>query len=341
MTDPRRILVTRNDKLGDVILATPVFLSLRRSFPDAYIAALVSPAGYEVVKDNPHLDEVLVDDEQGKHQGLWGFRQLVAEVQNRQFDTALILFSDWRMGQLCLLAGIPQRIGPATKPAQLLYTRRIRQRRSESIRHEARYNLDLAEDIGAAPVCRTEVYTSFEAKQAAEQFINKLRVSSKKPLIGIHPGGGGSSRTWSVTRYAELANGLTDELGAAIFITHGPGEEEMLERLSSDLKIPPYRYPGDYSIQVLAEIIKHFDVFISTNTGPMHLAAAVGTSSVSLFSPLIVCRPQRWGPIGNKNIVLMPELPECKDCRPDKCANPDCLDLIPAKQVMEAAVKLL
>ncbi len=337
----KRILVTRNDKLGDVILATPVFLSLRLSFPDAYIAALVSPAGYEVVKDNPHLNDILVDDKQGKNRGLWGLRQLVAEVQNRYFDTALILFSDWRISQVCLLAGIPQRIGPATKLAQLLYTRQVKQRRSKSIRHEARYNLDLAEEIGATPVCKTEVYTSPEAKAEVAQFFDKLGFDSKKPLVGIHPGGGGSSRTWSVERYAELANELTDKTKAAIFITHGLGEEETVERLSLNLKIPPYRYSGDYGIQVLAEIIKRFNVFISANTGPMHLAAAVGAPSVSLFSPLTVCRPQRWGPLGNKNIVLLPELPECKDCRPDKCANPDCLDLISAEQVLEATLKLL
>jgi ADP-heptose:LPS heptosyltransferase len=341
MAGPNRILVTRNDKLGDVVLATPVFLSLRRSFPKAYIAALVGPAGYEVVRDNPRLDEILVDDERGKHRGWPGFKLLVEEIRQRQFDAALILFSDWRMGALCRLAGIPERIGPASKLAQVFYTRRILQHRSRSTRHEADYNLELAEVLGATPVRTLEVWTSSEVEQEAERFFNELRLPSRQPLIGIHPGGGGSSKPWSVERYAQLADGLADKLGAAVFITHGPGEEEMVEQLASSLKAPPYRYPGSYGIQLLAELIKRFKVFISSNTGPMHLAAAVGTPTVSLFSPLIVCRPQRWGPIGNKHIVLAPDLPACKKCRPHKCGHPECLDLIPAERVLEAAANLL
>jgi ADP-heptose:LPS heptosyltransferase len=341
MAQPERILVTRNDKLGDVVLATPVFLSLRRSFPQAHIAALVSPAGYEAVRDNPHLSEVVVDDERGENRGWPGFLKLVERVKQKRFDTALILFSDWRMGCLSLMAGIPRRIGPASKPAQIFYTKRIRQHRSRSIRHEAEYNLELAQVLGAEPVLKTEVWTSAGVKEEAERFFEKLGLDPQQPLIGIHPGSGGSSRNWSIEHFAKLANSVVDKLGASIFITHGPGEEQLVERLVSSLRVPPYRYPGNYGIQLLAEIIKRFKVFVSSNTGPMHLAAAVGTPSVSLFSPLIVCRPRRWGPIGNKHIVLIPELPECRRCRPDKCNHPDCQDLISAEQVFEAVIKLL
>ncbi len=337
----KRILVTRNDKLGDVVVSTPVFLSLRHSFPDAHIAALVSPAGFEAVKDNPRLNEVLVDDKQGEHRARRGFKQLVAEVKKRNFDSALILFSDWRMGRLCMLAGIPERIGPASKLAQLFYTRRIRQRRSRSIKHEADYNLELAGELGAVIVRKTELWTSAFVKQKAEQFFNKLNLDPKQPIVGIHPGGGGSSRNWSVEKYAELANELTDKLGVTVFITNGPGEEELVERLADMLTAPAYSYPNHYGIQFLAELIKRFKVFVSANTGPMHIAAAVGTPSVSFFSPLIVTRPKRWGPIGNSNIVLSPELPECKNCRPQNCGHADCLESIPITEALAAVKKLL
>jgi ADP-heptose:LPS heptosyltransferase len=223
---PNRILVTRNDKLGDVILATPVFLSLRRSFPKAYIAALVSPAGYEVLKDNPHLDEVLVDDARGEHRGWPGFLKLVEAVKQRHFDTVLVLFSDWRMGCLSRLAKIPQRIGPASKPAQIFYNRRLRQSRSRSIRHEADYNLELAQMLGAHAIRQAEVWTSPEAKQQAERFFHEQGIDFSRPLIGIHPGCGGSSRNWSINRYAELADSLMNNPGIGILITHGPQEEE-------------------------------------------------------------------------------------------------------------------
>ncbi len=341
MAEPNRILVTRNDKLGDVIVSTPVFLSLRQSFPNAHIAALVSLAGFEVLKDNPHLNEVLVDDTQGEHQGRRGFKQLVAEVKQRNFDSAIILFSDWRMGQLCMMAGIPKRICPASKLAQLLYTKRIRQRRSKSIKHEADYNLELAAELGASIIRKTELWTPDFVKQRAQQFFDKLDIDPKAPIIGIHPGGGGSSRNWSIKRYAELGNELIDKLGATIFVTNGPGEEELVTQLADSLKTPAYRYPNHYGVQFLAELIKRFNICVSANTGPMHIAAAVGTPTVSLFSPLIVTRPQRWGPIGNKHVVLSPKLPECKNCRPKHCGHADCLELIPISEVLAAINKLL
>ncbi len=339
MPKTNRILVIRNDKLGDVILATPVFLSLRSAFPKSYIAALVSAAGYGAVKDNPYLNTVIVDDIKGKHAGKTGFLRLAEKIRAEKFDAVLVLFSNWRMGRLCYQAGIPTRIGAASKIAQIFYTKRIYQHRSACLRHEAEYNLELAAVLGAEPILKTQVYTGAEVKKQAALFFDSLKLDAKRPLIGIHPGSGGSAVSWPLDKYIELANLLTTELGAGIFITHGPGEEDKVQYIAKKLNKPPYYYHGNYSIQFMAELIKRFKVFVSSNTGPMHLAAAVGTPCVSLFSPLIATNATRWGPIGNKNKALTPALPECRKCIPDKCIHFNCLDLISAKQVAQAVGK--
>jgi len=335
MIPQNRILLTRNDKLGDVILATPVIASLAASVPQAEIWALVRPACKEVVQDNPHLQGVLLDEG-----GAEGFSRLLDQIRSLKFDAALILFSDFRMGLLCCLAGIPRRIGPASKIAQIFYTRRIKQHRSKAERHESDYNLELAQVIGAQPLRRLEVVTSNQVQAEVEDFFNRLPRDRSKLLVGIHPGSGGSDRNWRPERYAEFMQAAVRELGADVLITSGPEDKEILRRVTAKFTDKYFAYPPDHGLQALAEILRHVDVFVSGSTGPMHLAAAVGTPTVSLFSPLWVCRPERWGPLGNPQVTLQPDLPICHKCRPQKCGHPHCVELVSAKQVLDAVRSL-
>jgi len=331
-----RILVTRNDKLGDVILATPVIASLSASFPEAEVWFLVRPLYEELFQGHPHLKGVLTD-----RGGRAGFLQLLDQVRRLNFDAALILFSDFRMGLLSFLAGIPLRIGPASKPAQIFYNKRIWQHRSRAERSETDYNLELAQALGATPLRQLDVATSAGAKASVAAFFAGLQRDRSKPLIGVHPGSGGSDRNWRPERYAEFMQAAVRELGADIFITSGPDDKDVLRRVTAKFTDKYFAYPPGHGLQVLAEILRHVDVFVSGSTGPMHLAAAVGTPTVSLFSPLRVARPERWGPLGNPQVTLQPDLPVCHKCRPRKCGHPYCVELVSTKQVLEAARGLL
>jgi ADP-heptose:LPS heptosyltransferase len=334
---PRRILVTRDDKLGDVILATPVLESLRKKFPDAYIAVLVRPATYQAVRENPFIDRVIIDDKPG-----WsGIRSLAEKIAEKNFDVALILFVSARASLATFMAKIPARIGPSSRWGMIFLTRRIRQKRSQCRKHEADYNLDLAAAIGAEPVRNTSVFIDKATQNKVDNLFSELEVDKDIPMIGIHPGGGGTSRGWKVERYAELIEQLTRPGRVQFFITHGPGEEKTVHRLVERYPDNIFFHPRDYGILEMAEIIRRCKVFVSASTGPMHLASAVKTPVVALFCPVHVCGERRWGPYSVPYKLFKPDAPVCDHCVEEECTYFDCMDCIRADKVACAVKEFL
>jgi ADP-heptose:LPS heptosyltransferase len=315
-SSPRRILVTRDDKLGDVILATPVLESLRKKFPDAYLALLVRPATYDAVRENPFIDEVILDDQPG-----WGgVRTLAGKIAEKQFDTALILFCSARVSLAAFFAGIPRRIGPRSRWPMIFLTQRIRQNRSQCRKHEADYNLDLATIIGAKPVRNTLIVIDEATQRQVDSLFAKLGIKKDIPLVGIHPGGGGTSRGWKVERYAELIEQLTALSQLQFFVTHGPGEEEKVQRLAKVSPDNTFYHPRDYGILEMAEIIHRCSVFISASTG---------------------CSERRWGPYSVLHKLFTPDVPSCDRCGGEDCVYFDCMDGIKIDDVADAVRQFL
>jgi len=333
----KKVLITRTDRIGDVVLSTPVFISLKKSFPSVSISVLVRPYTKEIVTDNPNLDEVIIYDPEGEHKTIGGLLKLAKEIEKKNFDTALILFLDFKVGLLTYLSKIPKRIGPGTKLAQIFLTDRIKQHRSKVDKHETDYNLELAEILGAKPIRQSEIYIPYEITKRIDNFFSSI----VNPIVGIHPGSGGSARNWKSERYAELANKIIGKTGAAVFVTGGPGEEELLDRIISSIKGKAVKYISYDGIKELAGVIKKFNIMVGPSTGPIHIATAVGTPVVSIYCPIFVCQPKRWGPIGEKDIVLMPDVPFCKKCVFEKCKYYDCMDMISVDRVFEEVGKRL
>ena len=161
-----KILIIRTDRIGDLIASTPVFESIKKAYPDSYLAAMVSPYTKELLKNNPFVDEVIVYDGEGQHKNFKGLLKLAKTLKEKRFDVAMTLFSNFRLGLLVYMAGIPERIAPATKIAQIFYNRRVLQRRSQSLKHEADYNLDLLKLLGIEQAARNVgLWTDSEADE--------------------------------------------------------------------------------------------------------------------------------------------------------------------------------
>ncbi len=333
----KKILVARTDRIGDVVLSTPVFKSIKNSFPSISISVLVRPYTKEIVKDNPNLDEVIIYDPEGEHKNIKGLLKLAKEIENKNFDTALILFLDFKVGLLTYLSKIPRRIGPGTKLAQIFLTDRIKQHRSKVDKHETDYNLELAEILGAKPVRQSEIYIPYEITKRVDNIFSSLVT----PIVGIHPGSGGSARNWKPERYAELADKIIDKTGAVIFVTGSPAEDELLDRLVSIIKGKAFKYISYGGLKELAAVIKRFNVLVGPSTGPIHIATAVGTPVVSIYCPIFVCQPKRWGPIGKNDIAIVPDVPFCERCVFEDCEYYDCMDRISVDRVFEEVGKRL
>jgi heptosyltransferase-2 len=311
---PRRILVVRTDRLGDVVLATPLLRALRRTFPEARVAALVRSYAQDLLLGNPHLDEVLVDDRAGAHAGKRGFLRLVSDLRRRRFDTALLLLPTSRTAWALALAGIRRRIGVGRKFYEVAtFMESVSRHKYVPLRHEADYCLDLGRRLGVRAGdgpedLATEVFVADAERAAARQRLASAGVRPGDRIVGVHAGHGGSSPNWEASRYADLTARILARTGGGVRIAltgEEPAPSFPLHPRLLDLR-------GSRPLRQLVADISQLDCLVSSSTGPMHIAAALRVPTVSLFCPLPACSNELWGPRGNTARVLLPPAGYCQ-----------------------------
>ncbi len=351
-----RILVARPDRMGDVILSTPVLEAIKRALPGAKVTFLVKKMLTTLFEKHPFVDDVIAYDPAETHHGITGLLKLKDEIKSRQFDVALNLFAELPVVTAQKLAGIPKILGPRSKWfSYVFFTNSLRQKRSKVLKHEAQYNLELLSllDIEIDSVTNTDyrpkVMVDIKAKEEMEFYIKSLGLSLKEPLILIHPGMGGSALNWPQEHYVELIRMFVEEKSNFI-LTGSLGEKKMLERLieqvnagSTPKKINTFI--GDLSesgLSKLAALISLSKLMIAPSTGPLHLASALGVKTVSFFPPIKVQSSKRWGPyVGNKgstqNKVWVPEVkcPQTFQCAGVSCPFYFCMSRISVRDVFK------
>lgn len=296
-----RILVVRNDRLGDFMLAYPAFALLKESLPDATICALVPEYTRPMAEACAWIDEVLTDVPASAKHPLLGTVRL---LRTQRFDVVISLFSTTRIAMAAFLARIPVRIAPATKLAQIFYTDRVQQRRSRSEKPEYEYNMDLVSSFlerYQLPLraCPEPPYLSLgDSKALRQAFCRKHSIPETNALVFLHAGSGGSARNLSLEQYAELARRLRREPRAiTLVLTAGPGEEERATALATMLReqeVPTVIYRSDAGLRSFAEHIRFADLFISGSTGPLHIAGALDVPTAAFYPRRQSATPLRW-----------------------------------------------
>lgn len=330
-----KILLVRTDRIGDVISVTPAISILRKNLPDAHIALLVSPYTVDAVKNNPDIDEVIVQKP---------LFALLKELRKRKFDVCIAFFVDFRTALTAFLASIPMRIAPASKLWSLLFTDLIVQRRSKVPKHEADFNIDLLRPfISDITPAKPFIKVTDRQQRLARQYLkNKFSVTENDALICIHPGSKGSAKNWPAGHYSRLADIMSGEYPACkILLTGDASEQPLLNEISQASQIRPHILNESVTLEQLIGIISCAKLLISNSTGPLHIATAVGVPTVSFFPPLKGCLPSRWGPYGEGHIALMPKKEECNKCIREKCPLYDCMKLISPETALEAVKKQL
>jgi len=294
---PERILVVRNDKLGDFVLALPVFELLKRHWPEAELVALVPEYTRAVAELSPFIDRDIIDPGPETRGSELGRR-----LRSEHFDAAVTLFSTTRIGLALRAARIPCRIAPATKLAQFLHNYRVRQRRSESTQPEYEYNLDLARELlrmhgaGGDMDIRRPVL-AFEPAEVAERRGALLREHElgDTRLVILHSGHGGSANNLSLEQYAALANALHSETGHAIVLTAGPGEEEQAQKLAERIDAAPtVVHRSVDGLRAFTLLLATADLFVGGSTGPLHLAGALDRPTLAFYPRRATSSPLRW-----------------------------------------------
>lgn len=335
----KRILVVRTDRVGDVAVSTPLIRGLRRAFPDAYIGALVRSYSRSLLENNPHLDVIITDDFEQADAGRAGFWRKTQEIRSHKFNTALMLLPTERAAWMLMMAGIRRRIGVGHKLYQVLtFTGSVSRHKYIPLRHEADYCLDLGRAIGVShDDLSPEVFLTAQEIAWAEEFLRLRGLRTDRPIVCIHPGSGNSAPNWPISAYAQLAR-LLQERAHLQMITAGSAGEKKLAADLATLAPTLYDFSGELNLRQLMAVLSRCRLLISSSTGPMHIAAALKIGTVSLFCHINVRSPQLWGPIGNPQRIIMPEVNDCcTGIKHGSCRVQE----IPVERVYQAVMDLL
>ncbi|MDD2689421.1 MAG: lipopolysaccharide heptosyltransferase II [Candidatus Omnitrophica bacterium] len=340
--DYKRILIVRTDRIGDVLLSTPVIKALRDEYPHAYIAMMVCPAVKDIVDGNPYLDEVIIYDKDGKHKSWFRSIKFTLRLRKKRFDLAIVLHPINRVHLITYFCGIPERIGYDRKLGFLL-TQRLKHIKQLGQRHELEYNLDLLRQLGIEPKDK-QLFMPIkkESEEWLEEFFRAQNLKASDKLLAIHPAASCPSKIWPNERFAEVADRLIEKLGFKVLVVAGPRDLTLAQNLIQHMHHTAINLAGKTSISQLASILKRCQLFISNDSGPVHIACGVGTPVISIFGRNQKgLSPKRWGPLGDRVEVLHKEV-GCIECLAHNCIKEfACLKAITVDDVLKAADRVM
>ena len=284
------LLISRHDKIGDFVMTLPLFKAIKEQYPHTKITALVSNVNFEFAKKIDFIDDVILFDKND-------LSKTQKEIKNKKFDASISAYIDITLGQILLKSKIKKRVAPATKIAQIFFNKRVKQKRSRVVKTEWQYNLDLAKKL-----------------------FPDIKLDFRRPLLNIdiekgkrvvfHAGFGGSSDgNLTLDDYINLAKNIKDS-GYEIIFSFGPDDEKSKEYIKEKLDFDAIIFDSKISLYEFTKYIASSYLFVSTSTGPMHLAGATNTKTLSFFGDSLFASPKRWGTISdekNQNNFTVPK----------------------------------
>ena len=323
LTLVHRLLVLRTDRIGDMVLSTAALADLKAHFRHARITVAAPEGPLQVLRGHPAVDAVVPLTD----------RRLPAELIGK-FDLAIDLTSDERLlgARLVAATGAPWRTGFAAWGRQAHFTLPTAPARPDL--HIVDLNRELLRAIGvASPQAEPALHLQPAERAAAQARVSALGAAA--PRVVVHPGAYYPSQRWAAERFAEVIARLTETIGAACIVVAGPGEEGLAEAIGA--ATPDALLPGPLDVRGLMGMIAIADLFLGNNSGPLHIAAALGVPTLSVMGPT---DPRRFAPRRAEDAVLRLDLP-CSPCMRARCWHHTCLDKIPAAAVVARARQIL
>jgi len=333
---PQRILVVRTDRLGDLILSFPVIEALRTAYPSSQIDVLVNPDAAPLARLQRSIRHVGID---GFH-GLRGFFGLVRWLRQRSYDTVFHLYPRPRLALAAFLAPIPVRVGTKYRYYSLLFNCRIPLHRVGSAMHERDLNLLLLQALGIPTEgAEAGIEIPGEIRKETLELLRHLGIYARTPLVVLHPGSGGSSLNWPPESFGRLSKILV-QAGFTVLVTGTAAERETVRTLLSTGDGGILDLSGRLDLVHLAALLQAVDLVVSNSTGPLHLADALGTHVVGLYSPFECALPDRWGPCHQRENVLVPAMPRCDRCKGTSCKDYNCMERISPEEVFQKILEI-
>jgi heptosyltransferase-2 len=339
LTGPVRRLVLRAPNwIGDAVMCEPAVRRVRGCFPDAEITLLARPAVVELFGSHPALDRAITYQHRGRHAGWAGKWTLAGELRRERFDLAILFQNAFEAAVLAFLAGIPMRYGYATDGRGWLLTAGRRTPGRDV--HHVRYYLELLDRFGAVPEAATpQLFVTPDEEAAMTRRLSEAGIDRGARLIGLNPGSvyGGAKR-WLPERFAETADRLAARHEARVLIVGAPGEEALGRAIAAQMRTRPVVLSGETTIRELMAACKRCALFLTNDTGPMHVAAAFGVPVVAVFGPTDAAATSPSG----ASHVLVRQPVDCSPCLLRECPiDHRCMTGVTVDMVAAAAERLL
>ncbi|MFY9270200.1 MAG: lipopolysaccharide heptosyltransferase II [Candidatus Manganitrophaceae bacterium] len=325
----QKILLRAPNWIGDAVMAIPAISTLRACFPESRITLLAKPPVAALFEHHPDIDRLLIYESSGRHAGLGGFFRLVRTVREGRFDLAFLLQNAFEAALIAAAAGIPERVGYAADGRRFLLTKALSKK--EAPLHQREAYLRLIGLVRKAPSedGRSEEGDRFQVSESAPYLVITEKeqeaaadlllaegVVRWEPVIGINPGAAyGSAKRWAPERFAAVADRLAEQYRAKIVLFGGPGEVSIAEEIQRNMASPAVVLAGKMSVRMMMALIARCRLFITNDSGPMHVAAALGVPLVAVFGPT---NPDATGPAGKENRIVQNKV-DCAPCRHREC----------------------
>ena len=337
------VLVLQTSFLGDMVLTLPLIAEIRRRFPVKKLSLMCTPLGKELLQDHPAIDEIIVDDKKKQHRGWRGLHSQAAALLQQHFTIALTPHKSARTAYLLYRARIPQRIGFRQSKGWFLFNHRAER---DPSRHDVERNLSVLEPLGVRVedcVREIELVPPPEIDKQVGQKLHDLGVVDDKPAIGVNPGSVWPTKRWWIEGFAEFIRLANTNLDYQVLLFGGPEDEEVVERLFQRCGRAAVNLTGQFSLRELPAAIGRCQVFVTNDSGPMHIAVARKVPTVAIFCA--TTRELGFYPYSADAIVVEKHLP-CRPCtshggRRCPLAHENCIRQIRPQTVLTAVEKLM
>lgn len=341
--DVKKILIFRDDGIGDVLNSTPVISALRDTYYNAHISVVARPLGAEVLHLSPHINEVLVYDPDNQHKSLRSRLQFFKQLRAGCYDLAVVLHNSSECNFMAYLSGARYRIGRKSerKRFSFMLTHWIGSRDPKGTKHEIDRNMDVARLAGVKNGSDDLVLRLSEEERAwATEFLSQHGIDYDTTsrgcisLVGIHPGGSTFDKLWPAENFAQIANRI-QKSNARIILFNGPGEDNITQSIQK-MMIKPYIPASGFQIRHLAALVERCSLFICNDSGPMHIASALKVPTVAIFGPT---DHVRWRPRSEKALIVRKDM-DCWPCSAHKCKRGfECTKSLPVEDVWDAIIR--
>ncbi len=343
LINPRKILVRAPNWIGDAVMSLPALGALRARFPQAEIVLLAKPWVCELYWHHPAVSRQIVYDSKGGHGGPQGFWRLIRALRAERFEGAILFQNAFHAAWIAWCAGIPVRIGYARDARSSLLTEAIEVPRPAAYGHQAYYYWHLLFRAGLIekpqPIREMRLVVTEAEKKWATKRLASLGLQGPRVLAGLIPGASfGPAKRWLLDRYADLADRLIGALDADVLIFGSHDEKPLAESIALTMKHTPAILTGETTLRQLMALLAQCRLVVSNDSGPMHLAAALGSPLIAVFGST---DERATGPLSPRARVVK-HCVACSPCGLRECPiDFRCMTGVTVNAVYRAALELV